>query len=622
MDFFESQERAKRNTAWLVLLFALAVAGTVAGVHLVLTLVVAGKGGGDISFDPSVLLASAGGVLLVVLVGTGVKFAQMSHGGTAVAAALGGRQIDPGSGDPAERRVLNVVEEMAIASGLRVPPVYVMEDQSINAFAAGNSEKDAVIGVTRGCIERLSRDELQGVVAHEFSHVFHRDMRLNMRLVAWLGGIFAVSLVGRMLLRAAATSRSSRGKNDGRAVMLGLGVALFLVGIIGYFFGRLIQCAVSRQREYLADASAAQYTRNPGALADALRRIAGMKDNRMAADAAGGLNHFFFTSAVNTWLASHPPIEERIRRLEGAEATMSQATSQPEGTRHEAASSFAPAGAPISAVGARPDPEATRNVLPLLSRRIPLKLLEACREPFDAQAVLLLSTWSTDDAGRDRQREAVRSGLGPAIASTVSRLRPSMERVPEALRLMLLDLCMPALQQLSQPQYQAFRTTLSAVMRADGRVSLYEWAMRSVLARRVEARFGALQSPHGRASLDARRNEAFVILSTLAWASDRARASQAFRRAGEQIRWLPSDPMEASRCSLDALDAALERLAEVDERGRHRLVEAVAAVVSEDGKLHPRELLLLRGISDRLDVFVPSSIDMLEADAPGAALDA
>jgi len=223
---------------------------------------------------------------------------------------------------------------------------------------------------------------------------------------------------------------------------------------------------------------------------------------------------------------------------------------------------------------------------------------------------------------RERQRDAVRTGLGPAVASTVSRLRPHMERVPEALRLMLLDLCMPALQQLSQPQYVAFRDTLALVMRADGRVTLYEWAMRSVLARRVEARFGALHEPHGRASLDSRRNEVFVILSTMAWASDRARAARALHRASTQIRWLPSEPLEVARCSLDALDAALERIAGVDEGGRHQLVEAVAAVVSEDGKLHPRELLLLRGISDRLDVFVPSSIDMLESDAPGIALDA
>jgi hypothetical protein len=404
--------------------------------------------------------------------------------------------------------------------------------------------------------------------------------------------------------------------------LLLFGLVLMIAGAVGAFFGRILQAAVSRQREFLADASAAQYTRNPRALADALRTIANSGTNRLDAEAASGLNHFFFTSAADAWLASHPPIQERIRRLEGSEAVMQATMPQSTGPRVETASGFAPAGAPASAVGARPDPKATRNVVPLLSRRIPIKLIEACREPFDAQAVLLLSTWSTDDQIRERQRDVVRSMLGPAIASTVSRLKPSMERVPEALRLMLLDLCMPALQQLSQPQYRAFRDTLARVMRADGRVTLYEWAMRSVLARRVEARFGALHEPHGRASLDARRNETFVILSTMAWASEHARATQAFRRAGAQIRWLPNEPLEAARCSLDALDAALERLAGVDERGRHQLVEAVAAVVSEDGKLHPRELLLLRGISDRLDVFVPSSIDMLESEAPGVALDA
>ena len=633
MNFFDHQDAARRATRRLVVLFLLSIVGTIALLYTPVGFMLASEEAKHASrtrieglpawLDPGALLVVAAIATGLILLGALVRRVQLSGGGKSVAESLGGRWLDPASATPSERRLLDVVEEMSIASGMPVPPVAVIEDGSINAFAAGTSPANAVLGFTRGAIDRLSRDELQGVVAHEFSHIAHGDMRLNIRLACAIAGVMVIALIGRVLLQVAARAPRSRSKKgDATVGLLLVGLVLLIAGAVGAFFGRILQAAVSRQREFLADASAAQYTRNPRALADALRTIASGTSNRLDAEAASGLNHFFFTSAADAWLASHPPIEERIRRLEGAEATMSQATSQPEGTRHEAASSFAPAGAPISAVGARPDPEATRNMLPLLSRRIPLKLLEACREPFDAQAVLLLSTWSTDDAVRDRQREAVRSGLGPAIASTVSRLRPSMERVPEALRLMLLDLCMPALQQLSQPQYQAFRTTLSAVMRADGRVSLYEWAMRSVLARRVEARFGALQSPHGRASLDARRNEAFVILSTLAWASDRARASQAFRRAGEQIRWLPTDPMEASRCSLDALDAALERLAEVDERGRHRLVEAVAAVVSEDGKLHPRELLLLRGISDRLDVFVPSSIDMLEADAPGAALDA
>jgi Zn-dependent protease with chaperone function/uncharacterized tellurite resistance protein B-like protein len=633
MNFFDHQDAARRATRRLVVLFLLSIAGTIALLYAPVGFMLASEQANKPSrpsfeglpawLDPAALLVVAAIASGLILLGALVRRVQLSGGGKSVAESLGGRWLDPASASPSERRLLDVVEEMSIASGMPVPPVAVIEDSSINAFAAGTSPANAVLGFTRGAINRLSRDELQGVVAHEFSHVAHGDMRLNIRLACAIAGVMVIALIGRVLLQVAARAPRSRSKKgDATVALLLFGLVLMIAGAVGAFFGRILQAAVSRQREFLADASAAQYTRNPRALADALRTIANSGTNRLDAEAASGLNHFFFTSAADAWLASHPPIQERIRRLEGSEAVMQATMPQSTGPRVETASGFAPAGAPASAVGARPDPKATRNVVPLLSRRIPIKLIEACREPFDAQAVLLLSTWSTDDQIRERQRDVVRSMLGPAIASTVSRLKPSMERVPEALRLMLLDLCMPALQQLSQPQYQSFRTALTEVMRADGRVSLYEWAMRSVLARRVEARFGALQDPHGRAALDSRRNETFVILSTLAWASDRSRATQAFRRAHEWIRWLPNEPMDAARCSLDALDAALERLAHVDERGRHQLVEAVASVVSEDGKLHPRELLLLRGISDRLDVFVPSSIDMLESEAPGAALDA
>ena len=325
MDFFESQERAKRNTSLLVILFAVGVAATVVSVHLLVSATVFR---GQLA-DPRAFLLSAAGVLAVVGIGTAVKFAQMSHGGRAVAEALGGRMIDPGTGDPSERRVLNVVEEMAIASGLRVPPVYLMDDASINAFAAGNSEKDAVIGVTRGCIELLSRDELQGVMAHEFSHVFHRDMRLNMRLVGWLGGIFAVSIVGRILIQSMRGSRPSRGKNDGRAAVAALGVGLFIVGIVGYFFGRLIQAAVSRQREYLADASAVQYTRNPEGIAGALEKIAGAAGSRLSAPAAAEFSHFLFANGIASLFATHPPLAERIRRIRGARASIAAASATP-----------------------------------------------------------------------------------------------------------------------------------------------------------------------------------------------------------------------------------------------------------------------------------------------------
>ena len=311
MDFFERQETARRNSGRLVLLFVVAVAATMAAVHLL----VAGVLGGGRFLDPRLMLASVGSVAAVVLIGSWVKMAQMGHGGAAVAAALGGRQITPSTGDPEERRVLNVVEEMAIASGLPVPPVYVMEEDAINAFAAGNTPRDAVIGVTRGCIRHLTRDELQGVVAHEFSHVFHQDMRLNMRLVGWLGGIVAISMIGRVMLRALGSGRRSRGKNDGAALMAVLGLGLFLIGIVGYFFGRIIQSAVSRQREYLADASAVQYTRNPDGIAGALEKIASGAGSRLDAPAAAEFSHFLFADGVASLFATHPPLQERIRRI-------------------------------------------------------------------------------------------------------------------------------------------------------------------------------------------------------------------------------------------------------------------------------------------------------------------
>jgi Zn-dependent protease with chaperone function len=613
MDFFESQERAKRNTAWLVLLFALAVAGTVAGVHLVLTLVVAGKGGGDISFDPSVLLASAGGVLLVVLVGTGVKFAQMSHGGTAVAAALGGRQIDPGSGDPAERRVLNVVEEMAIASGLRVPPVYVMEDRSINAFAAGNSEKDAVIGVTRGCIERLSRDELQGVVAHEFSHVFHRDMRLNMRLVAWLGGIFAVSLVGRMLLRAAATSRSSRGKNDGRAVMLGLGVALFLVGIIGYFFGRLIQCAVSRQREYLADASAVQYTRNPEGIAGALEKIAAGAGSRLAAPAAAEFSHFLFSEGVASLFATHPPVGTRIARIRGTRvlpAAPARETASPDATGpsvREAdgspppvtyaaaagASRQAPPSVPAAAVRAARAAvgsltPAEVGVAKAAIAGLPPAYADAARNPYSARAVVCALLLSPEAPMRGRQLAAITAG-DRSLAGATAVLHGSAPVRP-AQRLPLLEMAASSLAMLSPAQQAGFRTVLAQLMAVDGEIDRLEWTVR-VLLRRATEPGTAVPAPHAPSDRDIA-----LVVSVLSWsgATDAMAADRAWRAAAGVHPAIGTGPFPAAQCTLDALDGSLRALASARPAMRRAMVDACVAAVTADGRTTVDEAELLR----------------------------
>lgn len=653
MNFFDHQDAAKRATRRLVVMFTLIMVAVVAILYAPWAISRVHEAGPKANalawWDPGAFLLIGGASVAVMLLGAGVKRLQLSGGGKSVAESLGGAWLNPTAASPAERRLLDVVEEMAIASGMPVPPVYVIEDASINAFAAGNTPKDAVLGFTRGAIDGLTRDELQGVVAHEFSHVAHGDMRLNLRLACAVAGVMVIALIGRGMLQVlGSASRRSSKRNDATAGLLLVALLLLVAGSLGAFFGRILQAAVSRQREFLADASAAQYTRHPASLASALRRIAGLgRANRLDSEAASGLNHFFFTSAASTWLATHPPIEERIRRLEAFGGTQGSGAPTEASPGSSVTASGAAAGlaamrptaaglAPASttddtaapaflfedrrAHGVATDGATLSNAVELLHRVLPQPVLQACREPFDAQAVLLLTTWSDDEAAQAVQRQAVRARLGAPALHTVQALRDAMRRMPDSLRLAVVDLCMPALQQLSRPQYEAFRDTLGECMRADRRVDLFEWTLRSVLARRVEGRFGALRDPVGSASLASMRDACRMLLSTLAWAGDAARAHAAFARGAEQVRLAGTPPLDRAACSLDALDTALERLAHLSRAERRHVVDAAAAVVCEDGTMHPRELMLLRGIGDRLDVLVPSTIEMMLEDATGAQL--
>ncbi|RMH57559.1 MAG: hypothetical protein D6679_06370, partial [Candidatus Hydrogenedentota bacterium] len=326
INFFEHQERARKKTGQLVLLFLLAVLAIIAAVYASFYAIVSlsGKKGPILDpTDPFLFLVITGGTLGVIALGTAYKIVQLREGGSAIAQALGGRKIPRTTTNLDERKILNVVEEMAIASGCRVPEVYLLEESSINAFAAGFHPNEAVIGITRGAIERLSRDELQGVIAHEFSHIFNGDMKLNIQLIGVIHGIIVINLIGYWLLRSLRFSGRSRSREKGGGGLLAIllfGLALFLIGLIGAFFGRLIQAAVSRQREFLADASAVQFTRNPRGIGGALKKIARLTAGSLIQHPnAGQAAHLFFGQGVafsfGGLLATHPPIEERIQRV-------------------------------------------------------------------------------------------------------------------------------------------------------------------------------------------------------------------------------------------------------------------------------------------------------------------
>lgn len=426
VNFFEHQQQARRNTGLLVVLFFLAFTLIVGGVTLVAAFIMGGvadnaSGGYTLSLEPLLWVVTivGGGILVVML----IKWLQLKSGGRVVAEHLGGQLISTNTTDPVERRVLNVVEEMAIAANMPVPDVYILPNEgNINAFAAGYDTRDAVIGLTRGAVETFSREQLQGVVAHEYSHILNGDMRLNIRLIAALAGILAIAHLGRILLYSG--QGSSRSNNNRNALPL-LGIGLMIIGGIGVFFGNLIKSAVSRQREYLADAAAVQFTRNPNALSGALKQIGarqyGSRVHHKNADEAA---HLFFGEALKHWfgmMATHPPLEKRIKRLEpnwnGHYPEPRKARGRTE-DEHQAAS--------------RPRPEALSK-LALLA--LPAVLLEQVRSPEQAPRVvhdLVIGQLL-------QEPNALLEGLKPAQQLALVELAvPAIRQAPEAARLNLL----------------------------------------------------------------------------------------------------------------------------------------------------------------------------------------
>ncbi len=330
MNFFEAQDRARKSSRLLVWWFLLSVIGVIVVMYFVaigVTSFSTRDSSGTYAapeigwWDPSLFGVVSVVVGGVIMIGSWIKLAQLSGGGKVVAQSLGGRQVEPTTTDLSERRLLNVVEEMAIASGLPVPEVWIMdEEDGINAFAAGTDPSNAVVGVTRGTLERLTRAELQGVVAHEFSHILNGDMKLNMRLMGWIFGLVMLSILGRIMLESFRFMRGSRDSKGGGIVLAIIlaGLAVWLVGSIGVLFARMLQAAISRQREYLADASAVQFTRNPEGIADALKKIGGFSEHgKISSAKAIEARHMFFAgSGFNMLMATHPPLEKRILAID------------------------------------------------------------------------------------------------------------------------------------------------------------------------------------------------------------------------------------------------------------------------------------------------------------------
>jgi Zn-dependent protease with chaperone function len=624
MDFFEAQDSARTRTRTLVVLFVAAVVAIIATVYIVVHIALGP--GPAAPVDPVLLLVVAVVVTGLVAAGSAARTVQLRQGGGRVAELLGGRRVRPNTDDEAERRLLNVVEEMAIASGTPVPAVYVLDhEQGINAFAAGYTIDDAAVGVTRGTLERLNRDELQGVMAHEFSHILNGDMRLNIRLMGILFGILLLAVVGRGLLHSGARAGRGSRRGGGGAQVAILGLALVLVGYIGVFFGRLIQAAVSRQREFLADAAAVQFTRNPHGIAGALKKIADASHgSRIDDHHAQEAGHFFFANGIGSsftsLLATHPPLQERIRRVEPAGMPVQGApaqrghTTRPQRAGAQALAGSAGAAAPalagaalMASVGA-PQPEHVAYAGRLL-RELPPALAEAAHDP-DRAAALLFALLLHDGAAGATQRAAITAHGGDALLELSAALAADVRSAGPAARLPLLDMLLPALRETHADGYPAIKATAHALVAADQRVDAFELALIHVLGRQlVEPGTTHASDAGGSRRLGSLRDEAAIVLSAVAWsgARDRDAATAAFaagaatlQRHTGQLALQQPDALPVSR-----VDAALGRLRSAAASGRRAFLEACVNVVSRDGRIETTEAELLRAVAEAIDCPIP-----------------
>ncbi len=675
MDFFAQQDRARRKTGVLLFYFSAAVAITILLVYLLPVIgwyvYQSNYGPREIQhtltwWHPELFFLVCGATLIVVLCGAAFKISQLRRGGgESVATMLGGRQVYPDTADFFEKRLRNVVEEMAIASGIPVPPVYLLpKENGINAFAAGFSPADSVVAVTYGTMTGLTREELQGVIAHEFSHILNSDTRMNINLMGIIYGLVIIGITGRVILEFSLHSsgrRSSR-NDSGKIVVFAIaaGLILWVIGSCGMLFGKLIKASISRSRERLADASAVQFTRNPAGLAAALKKIGGLSHgSRIRSPNAAQASHMFFGNGVrSSSFSTHPPLAERVRWLEptfdGTFPTVTSEDLRAQLARFEGAplekktkgpdmvdlftdpgklavtATILDAATPpqfrpnnpealIDSIGAPMERHA--DAAKALIASIPERAKEHARDPYGARMLVYFLLLDSDETIRGKQMAIVKEQAEPEVFQTLEKAIPNLGQIQPQMRLPIIDLAIPALRFLSKGQYAAFRTIVKALTDADEQIDIFEYALQRVLVCHLDPMFS--DTPKRRAAnyyaIRGLEKETSTVLSVLAWKghdSDSETAA-AFQSAAEKIT-APKAVFELqpeSECTWEALDAALDKLAEGSFKVKKWLLGAALACLMHDREITVEEVELFRAIADTLGCPVPPWVVPSEAVA-------
>lgn len=676
MDFFGHQDQARKRTKLLIVLFVLALFTLIFLTNLMVAGFLWGNPDifpniGDNIHNPSLLdifhymswkswfLITAGTCLFVGLAYL-YKSIKLSGGGAIIAESLGGRPLRPDTEDFHEKRLLNIVEEMAIASGMPVPQVYLLDDEiGINAFAAGYQPSDAIIGVTKGCLTKLSRRQLQGVIGHEFSHILNGDMRLNMRLIAILFGILCIGLLGRMILEVGARhsimsrgtssksifTSSSNSKKEGGIPLFFIGIGLMVLGYSGVFFGKLIQSAVSRQREYLADASAVQFTRDPHAIADALKVIGhGGVGSAIGHSGREEFSHAFFGDAISHhlgmsigFLSTHPKLDERILRIDKrwdgewvAPQTLQQAYDEspklapkskirPEEVLTGLAAAMTAA---IDFPGAgknndKPDSEQNiehdqiENTAQLSIEELELALTDAAHDPKSARALCYALLIAPDTSlVHEKQLDLISEYCGGSLLQEVNRLLAIIGQLEDTLGLALVDKSIPALKLLSGEKYEEFKKLLVKLVQADGKIDLFEWCIYRMILQYLNPIFGKakpIKAKYGNAKKI--QSEIETVLSFVAnhGHDSLEKAMESFNTGAEAAGFYGLS-LQPRTESFKAFNIALDTLTQAYPHVKGRIMKALATCIKVHG-IQIAEKELVQTIAAILECPTPDLFD-------------
>ncbi|MBN4000357.1 M48 family metallopeptidase [Nostoc sp. LPT] len=620
MNFFEHQDRARQNTQQLIGLFSLSIAVMIMAIYIASLFLF--RMAFRVWWHPGLFLYVAGITIIAIAVGSLYKIACLRQGKSVIAQELGGRLLLPEIADEQGRQLLNIVEEMAIASDISVPQVYLLErETSINAFAAGFSPNDAVIGVTRGTLQHLNRDELQGVIGHEFSHILNGDMRLNLRLVGLLHGILFIYLTGELLWRIRGTSREDKG-----LPLWAFGLALMAIGSIGLLCGRLIKAAVSRQREFLADASAVQFTRNPNGLNGVFQKLQQM-DSRLISPGAEAASHMFFGNALNPdfWenmFSTHPPLAERICRVGGLNVSnlaampsrnQMRSPSQESLTMGFTGGDSATPKHVVNQVGSV-TPEHFAHAQALLSQ-LPESLRLGVQEQQSAMAIALALALDTENLQIQKRQIAWLREVQPAdLVEKTLELSSEISQLDPRIRLPLVDLAVPVLRQNSAKECQRLCKCVHGLAVATGSLSLWHFVLQLILWHRLQPSINPTSTTTVEfTSIEQIWPDSLLVLSVIARVGhsqpdtsteDIAYAfrSGVFRlpKAGEQEKL--EIPLS---CNFTELKKSIERLRFATPKLKQAIVDACAHTVLLDNKVTPLEADLLRAIAMTLECPIP-----------------